>query len=83
MDSKLPTKPAPSRAKTNWIKAKDLLKNAKVFNRTAAYQASLKNKLEEVNTVVYRTKYKIDKLKANLFLKEGGLLDKNEYFINR
>ena len=48
MDSKLPTKPAPSRAKTNWIKAKDLLKNAKVFNRTAAYQASLKNKLEHV-----------------------------------
>ena len=68
MDSKLPTKPAPSRAKTNWIKAKDLLKNAKVFNRSVEErkEASLKNKLEEVNTVVYRTKYKIDKLKANL-----------------
>ena len=86
MDSKLPTKPAPSRAKTNWIKAKDLLKNAKVFNRSVEErkEASLKNKLEEVNTVVYRTKYKIDKLKANLFLKEGGLLDKNEYlFLNK
>jgi hypothetical protein len=86
MDAKLPTKPAPSRARVNWIKAKDLLKNAKVFNRSVEErkEGALKNKLEEVNTVVYRTKYKIDKLKATLFLKEGGLLDKNEYlFLNQ
>ena len=86
MNSNLPTKPPPSRAKTNWIKAKDLLKNAKVFNRSVEERKELaiKNKLEEVNTVIYRTKYKIDKLKANLFLKEGGLLDKNEYlFLNQ
>ena len=86
MDAKLPTKPAPSRAKINWIKAKDLLKNAKVFNRSVEErkEVGIKSKLEEANTVIYRTKYKIDKLKTNLFLKEGGLLDKNEYlFVNQ
>ena len=75
MNSNLPTKPPPSRAKTNWIKAKDLLKNAKVFNRSVEERKELaiKNKLEEIYNFLDSV-IEDDFIFKNDFISKDGLI---------
>jgi len=67
--------------KSKWIKVRELLKNAKVLDKSVEErkEGMLKPHLQEYNTSVYRTKYKIDRLRANTLISSGGLLNINGY----
>ncbi len=65
-----------------WIKALELLKHSKLVGEKPELnkERAKREILEQINSSIYRTKYKTQKLRANTLKRAGGLMDKGGYF---
>ena len=65
-----------------WMKAMELLKHSKLVGDKPELNKEQEKKLlmEMINSGIYRTKYKTQKLRANTLKNAGGLMDKGSYF---
>lgn len=65
-----------------WVKAMELLKHSKLVGDKAELNKEREKRLilEMINSGIYRTKYKTQKLRANTLKRAGGLMDKDSYF---
>ena len=72
-----------SKPKENkWVKAMELLKHSKLVGDKPELNKEREKKaiMEQINSGIYRTKYKTQKLRANTLKRAGGLMDRDSYF---
>ena len=68
---------------SKWKSLRDMLRQAKILekNEPKKIDNGLKKVMTKYNTTTYRTKYKRKQLHLNSFVRSGGLLNKDKYFL--